>query len=49
MTLRQEGAVGRLFLQKTLLSYEMDGIGVLKCVFFKFVSSVEKSRRGGWL
>ena len=44
MTLRQDGAAGRLFFQKKLLSYETDRIGV-----HKFVSSVKQSRRGGWL
>ena len=44
MTLRQEGAAGRLFFQKKLLSYETDRIGV-----YKFVCSVELGRRGDWL
>ena len=32
-----------------MLLYETDITGVLKFVFFEFVSSFEKSRRGGWL
>ena len=44
MTLRQEGAAGRLFFQKRLLSYETDRIGVLE-----FVSSVRQNQRVGWL
>ena len=42
MTLRQEGAAGRLFLQK-MLSYEADGVDV-----FKIVSSVRQNQRVEW-
>ena len=49
MILQQEGAAGRLFFQKKLLSHETDRIGVLKFVVFYFVSTVEESRRGVWL
>ena len=42
MTLRQEGAANRLFLQK-LLSYEADGVEVLK-----IVSSVWQNQRFEW-
>ena len=42
MTLRQEGAASRLFLQK-LLSYEADGVEVLS-----FFSSVWQDPRGDW-
>ena len=40
MTLQQEGASSRLFLQKLLLLYEADGIEVLK-----IVSSVRQNQR----
>ena len=44
MTLRQEGAAGRLFFQKKLLSYKTDGVEALK-----FVSSARQNQRVGWL
>ena len=42
MTLRQEGAASRLFLQKLLL-YETDGVEVLN-----IVSSVRQNQRVEW-
>ena len=45
MTPRREGAAGRLFFWKKLLSYETYGVEI----FLELVSSVELSQRGAWL